>query len=328
MPDYNLKQNLNICSGAMAQNIIFINILMKKEVKIGIIMVMVIIAFIWGFNFLKGKNILNRTTNYYVGYNNINGLAVSNGVFIKGFKVGIVTNIKLNNDGMGDLIVTITVKQQLKIPKGTIARISNLDLMGSKGVDLIFEPNNQFLNENDTLKGDIEASVAQQIEPIKAEVENLLRSMDTLVRSTAMIFDEHSIMNLRKSIANISLTTSELAMNSQKLANIFNNLEIITQNLKDNNKLLMYALNNVSSISDSLAKSDLKRVVDKTNQSLIQVQDILNKVNSGQGTVGLLLNNDSLYNNLNQAASNLNSLSHDIQTNPKKYVSFSIFGKK
>jgi phospholipid/cholesterol/gamma-HCH transport system substrate-binding protein len=301
---------------------------MKKEVKIGIIMILVIIFFIWGFNFLKGKNVLSRTTNYLVEYNNINGLAVSNGVFIKGFKVGIVSNIKINDDGLGNLVVTITVKQQLKIPKGSIARITNLDLMGSKGIELVFATGTSYCIENDTIKGDVEASVAQQIEPIKAEVENLLRSMDTLVSSTAMVFDERSIMNLRKSIANINLTTSELALNSHKLATIFNNLEIITENLKDNNKMVMYALNNVSNISDSLAKANLKTVVDQTNNSLIQVQHILSKVNSGDGTIGLLLNNDSLYNNLNEAALNLNVLSRDIKENPKKYVNFSIFGNK
>jgi phospholipid/cholesterol/gamma-HCH transport system substrate-binding protein len=199
---------------------------------------------------------------------------------------------------------------------------------------------NIYLDDGDTLMSEVEASlkdaVNQQIAPLKNKAEELIGSIDSAVVAIRGVFNRRTRENLKNSIESISITLKNLEsatynidtlVSSQKnrLAAILDNVESITSNLRENNENITNIINNFSTISDSLAKAQIPKTFDNINSTISDLAEVVEKVNTGQGTIGLLLNDDKLYNNLQQASTNLNALLEDLQTNPKKYVRFSLF---
>ena len=309
-------------------------------IKIGLIVVVTILLFIWGVSFLKGKRLFNKDKVFYARYEKIEGLLNSDPVLINGFKVGQVQNIYFAPDKTGDLIVEIIIQNDIEIPKNSIAKIYSLDLLGTKGIQLILNTENSSnYQSGDTIISAIESGlkdeISKQILPLKNKTEELISSFDSILLIVQTIFDEnttqdirHSFESIRTTIYNLQHTTytfdTLISGKQQELDKIFDNIESITTNFEANNELLSNVIQNFSDISDSLSKANVAETIKQTNKVLSEVNDIVYKINNGEGSLGMLLNNDTLYYNIENATYNLNELIIDINNDPKKYLHFSI----
>ncbi len=305
---------------------------MYKETKIGVIAIIIIAFFIWGYSFLKGKNLLSTADTYYAVYENIDGLEEASPVYISGFKIGIVESIKLHPKKKNLLVVKFSIEEKVDIPVNTKVIIYPASLIAGKAIKLELSNNKELHSNNDTLIGSLEkdlvSSLSDELIPVKNKIEDLVESIDAIL----IVFDEKRKENIQNSLQNIDDITSELnyMLDSEKskLNKILSNVESITSNLKNHNEQISNILVNFSSISDSLNQANIKSTVLNANKTLAEFSEISQKINRGEGTVGMLINNDSLYNNLNNLAADLDSLIIDLNENPKKYVHFSLFGKK
>lgn len=304
----------------------------NKETKIGIVAVIAFALLFWGFNFLKGKNILFTSNYYFVVYNHINGLEDASPVHLNGYKVGVVEQIKLHKQQRGKIIVRFSVEKGIQVPLNSIASIEPASLIAGKIINLKFSDSEKFHQKGDTLQGvvekDLQSQLSDELIPIKDKAERLIESMDSVLS----VFDTERRENLRKSLDNLKLITTDISglvtEEKQKLAGIISNFESISNNLKNNNDKISNVLENFSNISDSLAQANIKSTVLNANKTLSELSQISGKINNGEGTIGLLIHNDSLYVNLNNLASDLDKLVIDLNENPKRYVHFSLFGKK
>ena len=311
-----------------------------KYIIIGLVISLTIAVLVWGINYLKGKNFFVKEQEYYVVYNKIEGLTASNPVTINGLRVGQVRDIYFHPDKTGRVIVKFVLTQDYQIPDSTIAMIYSIDLMGSKGISLNLTHSKKYYNVGDTLfaatEKDLKEQVSAQMLPLKRKAEELMFSMDSVMSVIQYIFNKQTRDNLSKTFESIKMTVRNLESTSVsldtlmrnekgKLAIIFDNIESITTNLKNNNEKLTTILTNFSDISDTLAKANIYQTIINANKALADASDILAKIQRGEGSMGLLINDDSLYNNLNRSADNLDKLLYDINQNPKKYVHFSLF---
>lgn len=316
---------------------------MKAELKIGIIGILSILLLIWGISFLKGNNIFKNSNEYYSIYNNIDGLESSAPVRINGLTVGNVTEIYFHPNKSGDIIVQFTLNDDIRFPRNTIARIYNSDIMGTKAVQLIYGNSNLFASPGDTLYAEIEDGlkdeVNKQVLPLKNKAEELISSIDSVMTVITTVLDKDARESLSGSLRSLNRTfsTMELAMvkldsviykNDLRVTTILQNVESITTNLHNNNDMIARTLKNFESISDSLAKSNIKSTIKNLDKSLFEFDKILQKIENGEGTIGLLLNDKEMYNNLSSASKQLDLLIEDMKKHPKRYVTFSLLGGK
>ncbi len=312
----------------------------KKEIIIGLVAIVTLAMFVWGFNFLKGFNLFKDQRVVYAVYDQVSGLTRSNPVSINGLKVGQVSDIYFEPGYSGNIIVEITVETQIPIPKNSLALIYSSDLMGSKAIDLQLGDATEYIISGDTLRTRVEASlkeaVNQQIQPLKVKAEELIMSIDSVVTVIKSIFNEKARENLSNSLASIQQTFANLesasynldtlvASQKTRLAQIMYNLESITTTIRMNQDNIDNILTNFSSVSDSLAQARIPETFANINRVVGEVEGIVEKINSGEGSLGMLVSDDKLYNDLQESAKQLNLLLEDIRVNPKRYVRFSLF---
>ena len=303
-----------------------------KETKIGIIAAVIIALFVWGYNFLKGKNILSTNDSFYAVYTNIDGLEEANPVYLSGYKVGVVESIKLLKFKQDKIVVKFSVEEDIDLPKNSKAIIYPATLIAGKAIKLEFSTLTEYHSNGDTIIGileqDLISSLSNELLPVKNKIEDLVVSIDSVMA----IFDNQRKENLKNSLDNINKITNELSelldSENSKLANILSNVESLSSNLKNNNEQISNILTNFSNISDSIEQANIKTTILNANKTLAEFSQISSKINNGEGTIGMLINNDSLYINLNNLAADLDSLIIDLNENPKRYVHFSLFGKK
>lgn len=317
----------------------------STEIKTGIIVIVAIALFIWGYNFLKGSNVLDQQREFYSVYDKVEGLVQSNSVVINGVKVGIVEDIYFHPNNSGKVVVKMVLNDtEFKIPRNTVALITSADLLGTKAMELALgDTIGVYAEDGDTLKGQIKASftdeVNKTVEPIKARAITLLTEIDSVLLIIKGVFNEEtqnditeSIENLRKTIVNIESTTADIdtlvTAETSRIRQILDNVNSISRNIKDNNENITTILNNMSAVSDTLAKAQIASTISNANKVLAETSEIMNKINKGEGTMGMLINNDSLYNNLTNASEELDKLFEDMRKNPGNYVHFSVFGRK
>ncbi len=312
---------------------------MKIKIIIGSVFVVAITVLIFGVNYLKGLDFFNPDNTYYAVYPNVSGLKVSNSVTINGYKVGQVKEISLETDFSG-VLVSFSVDKNFTIPDSTVAQIYSSDIMGTKAVKFILSNSKNFLSDGDTLFSNTEKDLKEQVNaellPLKRKTEDLISSFDSALAIIQNVFNEKTRENLSLSFESIKNTvkyleesslTIDTLMTTQKgkLSRIFSNIESISANLKNNNEQLTNIINNFSAISDTLARVQFVSVMDKAKKTLEQTNQMVEKINSGQGTIGMLINNDTLYNHLEESAKSLDYLLEDIRQNPKRYLHFSVF---
>jgi phospholipid/cholesterol/gamma-HCH transport system substrate-binding protein len=313
----------------------------SREIKTGILVVASIAIFIYGFNFLKGKDIFSSRRIYYVVYPEVAGLTESNPVEMNGLKVGKVKDIQLY-DTSGRIIVAIAITdKKLQIPKSSVAKIISSDLLGAKAVQIIKSNEKKMTNDGDTLFGIVESSLQESvnatIKPLKDKAEKLIGAIDSIITTIQTVMDKNARENLNKSFDNIrhALETFDktsmridtlFASERYRISSIFSKVESISTNIANNNDNISKAIKNFSSISDTIAKSNISKTLANANSALNQFSGVMEKINKGESTVGMLLHDDKLYKNLNSSSSSLDSLLKDMNENPWRY--FSLYGKR
>ncbi|WP_421919062.1 MlaD family protein [Marinifilum sp.] len=311
----------------------------SKDAIIGLVIIGAIVILIWGINFLKGFNLLTSEQTFCAKYERVDGLKNSSPVTLRGFKIGQIKSIEFSPKAE-NLIVEFSISDEFQLPNDTEARIVSSDIMGTKEIKLIPGNSKNLLQTGDTLSGSIEGDLKEQVSmqmlPLKKKAENLMSSVDSVLSVIQYIFNEDTRENLTRSFSSIEQTFQKLENTSGTLdtivtgqkthmENIISNVDSITSNLKQNNKNISNILGNFSSLSDSLKAVEIAQTITNAKLALEQSNEILKKINSGEGSMGMLVNNDTLYMNLEAASNSLTNLMIDLKNNPKKYLHFSLF---
>ncbi|OYT16332.1 MAG: ABC transporter permease [Bacteroidetes bacterium 4572_77] len=294
----------------------------------------------WGYNFLKGKDVFTSERIFYAQYFDVSGLAKADPVFINGLRAGQVKTLYFEPDNSGRVMVVLQITQDFPLPNNSIAKIISTDLMGTKAISLFLGNSPDLLFHGDTIDTSIESTLQEQMEqtiaPLKNKAESLLTSVDDIISNLQIMLNsettrniKNSLSHLEKSLNNMESVTGNLdslvADEKSSIEKILANAESITANLRDNNDHLSAILTNFHQISDSLAAAQMATTIRNANSAIVDFSTIMNKMNSGQGSMGQLLNNDTLYFELEKSARDLNLLLEDLKENPKKYVKLSIF---
>lgn len=313
-----------------------------REIKVGSIAIITIALFVWGINFLKGKDFFTRQRNFYAVYDKVEGLVPANPVFVKGLKVGMVKEVYFVYEPTTKIIVKLTINSDIPIPYNSISKIYSYDLMGSKAVELVLGNSPLYAQSGDTLssfvQGSLSEEVSRQVQPFKKKAEDLMLSMDSVVTVIRTIFNKDTRENLAKSFESIKNTLANLEHTTynidtlvgtqrNRIAGIITNIESISANIRNNNDKITNIIHNFSSISDTLAQSDIGNTLQNANKVVMETSMIIDKINRGEGTLGLLVNDEGLYNRVDDAAKQLDELIKDIKLHPGRYVTISVFGR-
>ena len=309
---------------------------MSNEVKVGATALLTILVFVWLFNFLKGKDFLKSTAVYYTIYDKVGGLAESSPVEINGYKVGVVRSLDFIDATSGKLLVVFSVKKNFKLPKNTIAEIVPVSLLGGMKVQFVYGKGPGTYKDGDTIPGRLAESLIDKIDteilPVKEKLSNLITVLDSVIASVDEIMDPEFKREFKETVAHLNNTTASLdkvlGSKEKELAAIVDNINKFTSMLADNSGKMNKTFTNLETISDSLKASDISAAVSNLKASLEKAALMLDNLNNGKGTAGKFLTNDTLYTNLTNSLESLNVLLQDMKANPKRYVHFSIFGKK
>ncbi|TDO24149.1 MlaD family protein [Pedobacter duraquae] len=306
-----------------------------NETKVGILAAFSIALLIIGYNFLKGNAIFSTETVLYARYSHVDGLGVSKPVLINGFQIGRVDKLQLQPDGT--ILATLKIKGKYEIPKNSTARLESTDLLGSKAIVMALGTGKDFAQDGDTLNANVEKNLMEAVQPVQKKAEAIIGKMDSILTSINAIVNPNFQKNVDKSFTSIAATLASLEATSKKVDNmvgtegskisvILTNAESISSNLKNNNAKINAIMNNINSITDQVAAANFKQTIENANKAVADLQGVVNKMNNGNGTLGLLLNDSKMYDNLNNASKNLDNLIIDLKQNPKRYVHFSVFG--
>jgi len=291
----------------------------KTEVKIGLVGAIALVALFLGINFLKGVSLFSSSKTYYISFANAKGLAKSSSVYADGYKVGIVSNIKYDFRHLGEVIVEISTDKGLRIPKGSTAQLDEA-ILGGCTLNLLLATNpTEAYHPGDTIKGnDVTGLMAKvggmvpQLEQVVAKVDTLVATLNTLVSNP----------NLPLIIQNAELVTENLNKSSEQLNILLrNDIPKLTSTFTN-------AGENVVMLTDKMNRLDLQATLDNVNRTISSVHATMEQIKSPEGTLGKLMTDPSVYDNLNHTVQSADSLVTDLKAHPKRYVHFSVFGKK
>jgi len=313
----------------------------SNETKVGSLTAISIVLLILGFNFLKGRNLTIKTMHFYAVFENIEGLTSSNAVVINGKQVGTVYSTDGGED-MRKITVALTLNQSIKIPDNSIAVITP-SVLGITSIEIKLGNSKVYKKEGDTLasiatKGML-ADAFQKVDPVLIEVSNMIRSLDSVLVTVNSVFDINTKNNIKSVMANLNNTTASLAISSASLQSILNtqsgalaktlnNVSEITGTLKNSDKKIDQTLTNLETTTSKLSKLELEKTLTTINVTISELKNTIEKVNSDKGSIGLLINDPKLYNNLSATSNKLNLLLDDVRVHPKRYINVSVFGKK
>jgi phospholipid/cholesterol/gamma-HCH transport system substrate-binding protein len=312
---------------------------MKKisnEVKVGVTALLTILIFIWLYSFLKGKDFFSNNNYYYSVYDKIGGLAESSPVEINGYKVGVVQSIDFVDEISGRLLVVFSVSRNFKLPKNTFAEIVPVSLLGGMKVQFVYGKGPGTYSDGDTIPGVLAESLLDKVEtefsPIKEKVTNLIVVIDSVISSVNEVLNDDFKKSLGKTLSNLNNTTESLdkivGSKEQELKTTLDNVNKFTKMLSDNSGKMNKTFTNLEAITDTLAAADIYSSISNLKLSLQKASLLMDNMNKGKGTAGQFLTNDTLYTNLTNSLESLNVLLLDMKANPKRYVHFSLFGKK
>ena len=300
-----------------------------REVKTAVLVLSAIALLIFGYYFLKGNNLLDGSRTFYAVYDDVEGLARSSKVTINGLQVGKVTDIQIT-DSRGNLAITFTVENDFEFSKNSIARIYGGGIIGGKSLAIVptYEQG-QMAKDGDTLNSEIEEGLLElvndRLTPLQKKIENVIVSVDSLVNGFNEILNPNTRQNLRNSFASLDRTMASLENTSGTLNGILTDNKPKLDRTFTNLDEMSY---NFNSFSDSLAEVNLAGIVNDFEEIAADLKNVAAKANSTDGTVGKLLNDPKVYDNLDRATKQLEQLSQDVKLNPKRYVHISVFGKR
>ncbi|MFB1040288.1 MAG: MlaD family protein [Polaribacter sp.] len=305
---------------------------MSKELKTGIIAVIIIGISIWGFNFLKGQNLLDPgSRTFKVEYARIGGLSKSSTVTINGLKVGKVDNIEFDTsvEKRGHLLVTFIIDNDFEFSKRSIVKIYSPNPLSGSNLAIIPNYEGDIAISGDLLQGEMEeslfTSIGERLNPLQQKIESVIVRTDSLFSGLNKVLSDNTINGINTSITNLSGTIIDIrktieSVNSM-VADNQENLKITIENTKN-------ITANFSKVSDNINAVDFKKIIDKADEAVGNFNEMSKKINAGEGTLGQLLNDKRMYDNLEAATRELEQLLRDIKLNPKRYIHFSVFGKR
>lgn len=296
---------------------------LSKEIRIALVAILGIVIMYFGMNFLKGISLLSDDEVYYITFKDVNGLSASSPIFANGYQVGVVRGIDYDFANNSEIVVNFTVDDDLRIPKGSTAEIIS-DMMGKVKMNLLIadDISQGVVNPGDTIVGSTDAGIVGKVAGIVPEVEKMLPKLDSILISVNALLSDP---NITKSMSNVQQITKDLTTSTRELNTLMANLNKNVPGLMDRANGV---LDNTTRLTDNLASVDIDATLSKVNQTLTNVQTLTEKLNNKQGTLGLLMNDPSLYNKLTKTVQSADTLLNNLRAHPKRYVHFSIFGKK
>lgn len=302
----------------------------SKEIKVALLGVVALVVLYFGFTFLKGSNVFSDERTYYVVYNDVSGLTLSNPVILNGIKVGAVQDMELLTDQGNQIRVALTVQEGLQIGDSTIASLASSDLLGSKAIVLYLGNSSKMFNGGEKLIPFTETSITDMLTTKAVPVID--RADTTLARVNRLLLDNQAKDNIQSILANTRQTTDALntliRSNQGNINAITANLSKLIGSLRQTQQHIDRLAVNMTEITDTLKRVEINKLVNNANDAVSELETAITKMNSDQSSIGRLMNDDELYQNLDRSTEALNMLLLDIQANPKRYVSFSVFGRK
>jgi phospholipid/cholesterol/gamma-HCH transport system substrate-binding protein len=308
---------------------------LSNEFKVGALTVISVVLLVLGYNFLIGKNLVRKSDVIYARFPEVGSLEISSPVKIKGYKIGNVYAIENLDENISEVIVAISLTEKVNIPVNSNAIINSV-LTGGTLLNISPGDAKTYLKKGDTLKSsytpDMLTKFMNSVDPVLINVKQAIDSLKLVLSNLNSVFDDNTKANLKTVIANLKTSTANLSvmLNSKDgaLAHTLTNAETFTNNLNKNNDNLNTTITNLKNTSQKFSELQLNETVANLNTTITQLQTILQKANNGNGSLGMLINDPKLYNNLQNTVRSMNILVDDLKMHPKRYVSISVFGKK
>ena len=307
----------------------------SNETKVGILTISALTVLILGFNFLKGKDLFKKSRKIHAVFNDLGGLSRSNEVKVNGYVIGTVYSLNKKDANLDEIVATINLTEDVNIPKDSKAIITS-PLVGSWYINIEKGESSEFLKPGDTLKSKLDVGILDdvkaQLTPTLTKVRSTLDTLNTVLGSVNGILNSEAKNNLQQTLANLNRASSALNglldNQSGSLAKTLNNAEAISQSLKNNTEDITATIGNAKKASEKFAALDIQPTLDSLNSMISNLKAVASKLNSNEGTLGALMNDRTLYKKITDAILSAEILMDDIRAHPKRYVNFSIFGRK
>ena len=304
---------------------------MKREVKIGIFAVTMIVAVWAGIRFLQGLDILSRNAVYYASYDQVSGIQAASPIMLKGVKVGTVTGISLDPQHSDNVVLQFTIKRQFRIPKDSEARIFSDGFMGGKAIEIVYGKSSEYLEKGDTLRSvrdrDLMDMAGSELEFFKQKISQVTADLSRTLDNLNLLMEDNA-QSINGTLRHLDAMSGDLAdlldTEKQNLASAVENLTAFSEMLGENAPRVDSMMGNLNRITTELADAGFARELSET---VGEMNLLLERIQEGDGTVGRLLNDPSLYESLNEASDNLASLLANLEQYPGRYVHFSLFGR-
>jgi phospholipid/cholesterol/gamma-HCH transport system substrate-binding protein len=293
-----------------------------KEVKIALTAIVGIVVLFYGLQFLKGLNVFSTDITYYVAFDDVSGLSPSSPVYANGYRVGVVKSLNYDYNPQGKIVAELDLNKNMRVPRGSHAELAS-DLLGNIKINLVLseDPINM-IGHGDTIPGEMEMGMMTKVSKMLPAIEHMMPKLDSIITSLNTLLADPALRNTLHNVegmtGNLNATSAELKSLSASL-----NREVPGMMNKANG-----VLDNTQQLTGNLAAIDVEGMAAKVNQTLANVEQMTQKLNSNEGTLGLLMRDATLYNNLSSTAASADSLLIDLKAHPKRYVHFSVFGKK
>jgi phospholipid/cholesterol/gamma-HCH transport system substrate-binding protein len=307
----------------------------SNETKIGALTAIAITLLILGFNFLKGKNLIEKKATIYIAFEKVNGLNMADMIKINGLKVGGVEDMQETDADLSGIIVAFHLTRAINIPNDSYAQVITNPL-GSSFIELVMGKSTTFVKDGDTLKSMQTKGLVQDLQDkLEPTIENLnktLASLDETVKRVGNVFDEEAKQNIGNTLKELALATDQinsmLAPGKGSIAKTVDNIAGISGNLKNNNDSITMIIGNLTKVSRDISKAEIGNTIQQLETASVNLNQILNGIKEGKGSLGMLTKDEALYKNLTSTSNSLNILLQDLRLHPKRYVQVSVFGKK
>lgn len=310
----------------------------SKEARIGLLVAIALFIFLAGFYFLKGANLFSGESEYYAYFDDVQGLQTSSGVQVKGLTVGRVVEISLNKED-GKVKVLLAVNKKIKVTEGSSVKLASADLLGTKVLKLDVAKNDKELAEESVLPAVVEGSLIDnlsgEIAPLVTDIRHVVSTLDTVLLGVNNMLNPETRQHLSNSVASLDVTlknfsalSEKLNSESNQLASVIRNANSITTNLANSNQQITNIMKNADNISGQLANAPIETTVKDLQSTIKQLNGIMTKINNNEGSLGMLVNDKALHDNLAESLKTLNALMADINAHPSRYINVTIFGRK
>lgn len=307
-----------------------------RSMKVAIFCISAIVIFYLGANFLKGLNVFSHKTYYYAVFDNVGALHESTTVTLNGFPVGKVSNIDILSTNPVRICAEILITEDVDIPKDSRFEVAQKDVLGGMVVNLLLGKSSAMAHNKDTLDCGLAPGMFDGIDDLKASLQSVLASVDTIgltVKSAFLPNDkENGAFMLKNTLVNLEASTRHLnqmlATNEYKVNDMVSKLDKLSTTLSDATPQINAIVSNLNNISDSIAQANIRTLLTDAQQTMAHINTLTNQIENGNGTVGKLLQNDSLFHNINNTAESLDILLKDLKAHPSKYINVTVFGGK